>query len=127
MNIKHQISHIAYLAAGIAILLAACAEEERITYYDPDAPAPVALDRNTVSVTDLPGKSVIKYRLPDDENLLYVKAVYESAPGVVREAKASLFVDTLVVEGFGAEGDHSVQLFCMGKNEKPSDAVKITV
>jgi hypothetical protein len=110
-----------------AILFFSCAEEERITYYNPDAPAPAALDPVTVSVKNLPGKSVVKYQTPDDENLLYVKAVYESAPGVIREAKASVFIDTLLLEGFNAAGDYPVELVCVGKNEKPSDAISITV
>jgi hypothetical protein len=110
-----------------ATLFFSCAEEERITYYDPDAPAPAKLDPTTVSVKNLPGKSVVKYQLPDDANLLYVKAVYESAPGVAREAKASVFVDTLLLEGFYAAGDYPVELFCVGKNEKPSGAVGVTV
>ncbi|MDR3184331.1 MAG: DUF4959 domain-containing protein [Prevotellaceae bacterium] len=117
---------------GTAVLLTAmlffsCAEEERITYYDPDAPAPAKLDPVTVTVKNLPGKSVIKYQTPDDENLLYVKAVYESAPGVIREAKASVFIDTLLLEGFNVAGNYPVELVCMGKNEKPSGAISVTV
>ncbi|MDR3267606.1 MAG: DUF4959 domain-containing protein [Tannerella sp.] len=111
----------------MTILFFACAEEERITYYDTDATAPVSLDPNSVSVKNLAGKSVIKYQAPNDANLLYVKAVYKSAPGVTREARASLFVDTLLLDGFNAAGDHTVKLFCVGKNEKTSEAIEVTV
>lgn len=104
-----------------------CKEEERITYYDSEKPAPMAIDPNSVSVENFPGKSIIRYQRPDDENLLYIKAVYESAPGVVREAKASLYIDTLALEGFGASGDYTAKLYCVGKNEKESEAVSITV
>jgi hypothetical protein len=111
----------------MAMLFFTCTEEERITYYDKDAPAPASLDLNSVSVKNLAGKSVIKYQAPDDDNLLYVKAVYESAPGITREARASLFVDTLLLEGFNLAGAYTVNLFCVGKNEKQSAAVEVTV
>jgi hypothetical protein len=127
INMKKRMYHFGTAVFLTAILFFSCTEENRITYYDPDAPAPAALDKTTVSVKNLPGKSVIKYQTPDDENLLYVKAVYKSAPGVIREAKASVFVDTLLLEGFNAAGDYPVELVCVGKNEKPSGAVSVTV
>ena len=104
-----------------------CSEEERITYYDPDAPAPIAINPNSVIVKNLPGKVIVRYERPTDENLLYVKAIYESAPGVIREAKASLYVDTLVLEGFGATGSYPAKLYCVGKNKKESTSIEITV
>lgn len=108
-------------------LLFACKEEDRITYYDSNAPAPVSLNPNFVSVENLPGKSIITYERPDDENFLYVKAVYESAPGVIREAKASLYVDTLLLEGFSAARAYTAKLYCIGKNEKESNPIDISV
>jgi len=104
-----------------------CKEEERIKYYDPDAPAPAAINQASVTVENFPGTSIIRYELPDDDNLLYVKAVYETAPGVIRESKASVYMDSLVLEGFSASGNYTAQLYSVGKNEKESDAVAITV
>ena len=111
----------------LAYVLDSCKEEERIKYYDPDAPAPAAINQASVTVENFPGTSIIRYELPDDDNLLYVKAVYETAPGVIRESKASVFIDTLVLEGFGAGGNHIAKLYSVGKNEKESEAISITV
>lgn len=105
----------------------ACSEEDKITFYDPDAPAPVALNTSSISIKNLHGKSIVKYQRPNDDNLLYVKAVYESAPNVIREAKASLYVDTLVLEGFNAASDYKVKIYSVGKNEKESAPVEISV
>jgi hypothetical protein len=45
----------------------------------------------------------------------------------MREAKASLFVDTLVLEGFSRAGEQTATLYCVGKNEKESAPVQIKV
>ncbi|MDR1668008.1 MAG: DUF4959 domain-containing protein [Bacteroidales bacterium] len=117
-----------YAAMAVAgLLFAACAEEERITYYDPDAPAPVALDRDAVSVINLPGKARISYKVPDDKNLLYVQAEYETTPGTIHTTNASFYSDTLLVEGFGKAGNYPVKLFSVGKNEKRSEPIEISV
>ena len=111
----------------LAYVFDGCKEEERIKYYDPDAPAPAAINQASVTVENFPGTSIIRYELPDDDNLLYVKAVYETAPGVIRESKASVYMDSLVLEGFSASGNYTAQLYSIGKNEKESEAVDITV
>jgi hypothetical protein len=120
------------LLGGLALMLvmlasAGCKEEKWITYYDPDAPAPQAINPSSVKIENFPGKSIIRYGLPKDDNLLYVKAVYETAPGVLRESKASFYIDTLALEGFGAAGNFNVKIVSVGKNEKESEAVNITV
>lgn len=125
-HINKKLDYLTVLFAMVQVFFA-CSEEERITYYDAKAPAPMSLDLSSVSVKNLPGKAVIKFQSPVDDNLLYVKAVYESAPGVVRETKASLYVDTLQLEGFNAAGDYRAKLYCVGKNEKESAPVEVTV
>ena len=95
-----------------------CKEEGRIDYFDRNAPAPEQVTEITVRNT--PGGAVLKYKLPNDKNLLYVKALYEIQPGVIREAKASYVVDSLVLEGYGDVRTYDVELFSVGKNEKVS-------
>ncbi|MDR1524197.1 MAG: DUF4959 domain-containing protein [Tannerella sp.] len=105
----------------------ACEEEKKLVYYDESAPAPVAIDAGTVTVENSAGKSVLRYEIPIDDNLLFVKAEYESAPGVARQAKSSRYTDTLALEGFAAAGDYQIKLFSVGKNEKESQPVTVTV
>ena len=105
----------------------ACSEEERSALWDKNAPTPAAIDVKTVQVENYAGKSVLRYQVPKDVNLLSVKAVYETAPGVVRETIASRYVDSLVLEGYGRGGDYTVQLYSIGTNGKESAAVNKTV
>src|SRR5689334_4166733 len=53
-----------------------------------------------VQVKNLPGKATIKYLVPTNRNVLYVKAEYTLPNGKDMEIKASYFVDSVVVEGF---------------------------
>ena len=112
---------------GLMMLFFSCEESTNLIYYDKNAPAPMLIDKSTISVENEAGKSILKYSVPEDENLLYVKAVYESAPGVVRQTQSSRFIDTLSIEGFAAAGNYTVKLYSVGKNEKESEAVEITV
>ncbi|MDR0844383.1 MAG: DUF4959 domain-containing protein, partial [Tannerella sp.] len=81
-------------------MLFSCKETDHLIYYDENAPAPASLNTNSITVENLAGKSVLKYDVPNDDNLLYIKAVYESSPGVVRTAQSSRFENTLSLEGF---------------------------
>jgi Domain of unknown function/Domain of unknown function (DUF5126)/Domain of unknown function (DUF4959) len=113
----------------IAILLiitgASCKKEGRMSYTDANAPAPAPVTNVKVSVS--PGAAILTYKLPADPQLSYVKALYEMQPGVFREAKASYYTDTLHLTGFGDTLVHKVQLFSVGKNEKASAPVELTV
>ncbi|MEA4916086.1 DUF4959 domain-containing protein [Proteiniphilum sp.] len=125
-HIINNFRNLLLLAVMLKILFA-CQESTSLVYYDENAPAPVSIDVNSVTVENSPGKSILKYVVPLDENLLYVKAVYESSPDVIREAHSSRFVDTLALEGFAKEGNYDVKLYTVGKNKKESNPVTITV
>lgn len=102
-----------------------CKKDGRIEYTDSNAPAPAQI--NNVQVTAVPGGAIVTYKLPTDQHLSYVKAVYETRPGNVRETKASYFTDTLHLTGFGDTALHKVQLFSVGRNEKASAPVEVSV
>lgn len=109
----------------IASLLYGCAKEERDDHIDPNAPAPAQV--SNITVKELPGGAKLSYKIPKDVNLAYVKAVYEIQPGVFREAKSSIYADTLALVGFGDTNAHPVKVFSVGKNEKESEPVLVTV
>lgn len=125
-NIFNNFRNLLLLTVMLKIFFA-CQESTSLVYYDKNAPAPVAIDKNSVTIENLPGKSVLRYVVPYDENLLSVKAVFEPAPGVVREAHSSRFVDTLALEGFSEAGDYTVKIYSIGKNKKESNPVTVTV
>src|SRR3954470_15594874 len=80
-----------------------------------------------ISVVNLNGKATLTYTLPADEDLSYVKAVYETSPGQTREVKASHYVNTLTVDGFGDTLTHTIKLYAVNASEVSSAAVTATV
>ncbi|MGN1233674.1 MAG: DUF5000 domain-containing lipoprotein [Candidatus Cryptobacteroides sp.] len=120
---KHNITIISILAVA---LLSGCSEVDLLHPYGTDdgkAPAPVT----EVTVTNKPGAAVIRYKLPSDMDLSYVKAEFIGTDGSKREARASSYVDSLLIEGFGDTRDYAVELRAYDKFENASSPVKVTV
>lgn len=109
----------------LSILWYSCEEEGRIDFIDDSIPAPGKV--SNVLVDNRPGGAVLRYTLPLDKNLLYVRAEYEIKSGVKRETKSSFFKDSLVIEGFGTPGTYDVRLFSVGKNEKESQPLTVQI
>ncbi|TDQ08097.1 DUF5000 domain-containing lipoprotein [Pedobacter metabolipauper] len=107
------------------LCLYGCSKQGRLDFVDENLPAPAQV--NSVKSTSTPGGAILTYKLPVDENMSYVKAVYEIQPGVFREAKSSRFTDTLKLVGFGDTLSHEVKIYSIGKNEKSSEATLVTV
>lgn len=120
-----RINYIIALLTVTVVLLVSCAKTDRLDHLDMSKPAPAQVFDVVVQAT--PGGAVIKYKLPDDPNLAYIKAVYEVRPGTVQEARASRYYDTIRVEGFGHMLDHTVKLISVGRNEKESDPLQVNV
>ncbi|MES2456470.1 MAG: DUF5000 domain-containing lipoprotein [Bacteroidota bacterium] len=116
-----------YLIAAIFAIVCAygCKKEGRRDFIDENLPAPAQV--TAIRVAPTAGGAVLTYKLPVDENLSYVKAVYEIQPGVFREAKSSRYTDTLKLVGFGDTLSHEVKIYSVGRNEKSSEAALINV
>ncbi|WP_026776086.1 DUF5000 domain-containing lipoprotein [Polaribacter sp. Hel_I_88] len=97
-------------------------ENEPLT-KDGSVPDPVS----NISIVDLAGKSEISYSLPDDKNLLYIKAVYKLDNGTVSEVKASYYKKSLVVDGFATAGAKEVQLIAVSRSEVESEPVTVII
>lgn len=89
---------------------------------DGTVPGPVT----NAQVENLPGSALISYTLPSSSNLLYVKAEY-TVKGVKREAKASMYVNKILVEGFADTQETEVTLYAVSRAEVPSEPVKVKV
>ena len=116
---------IYYLPIAVLMFLAAACQRADVNTPrgSLDAPGQVTVTR----VTNFPGRSVIHYSLPNDDNLRYVKAKYSPRLGVQSEMNASYFTDSIVVEGFYAEGDYPVELYSVSTGGAFSEPVKVTV
>ncbi|SEM64817.1 protein of unknown function [bacterium A37T11] len=115
---------------GIIIAVActyiyACKEEGRLDIQKSDGLAPGVV--SDVKVYPKPGGAVLRYHIPTDVNMSYVKAIYEIQPGVFQEGKASIYSDSLTLEGFGDTLQHTVQLISVGKNETESAPLTVQV
>jgi hypothetical protein len=114
------LSAAAFIFAGYG-----CKEEGHLAYPgDNDLTPGQVTDVNVISVS---GGATITYKLPKDKSLSYVKAVYEIQPGVVREVKSSFYKDTIQLLGFGDTTNYRVDLYSVGRNEKTSSPVTLTV
>lgn len=106
-----------------SILLQACKEEVLKPLYDSTgAPAPVT----NVAIENIPGGAVISYTLPDDDNLLYVKAVYERH-GQTVESKSSFYKKEVLVEGLGDTKPREVKLYAVSRSEDASEPVSVSI
>ncbi len=109
----------------LASALFGCSKDEQFNYTDQNAPAPSQV--SNIKIEETPGGAILTYEIPVSSNLSYIKAVYEIQPGVYREAISSVYSDTLSLVGFGDTLTHEVKLFSVGKNEKASEPVIISV
>lgn len=106
-------------------LLSAC-EEESIGMQPLDSTPPGIV--TDVKVENIPGGAILTYKLPEDEDLLYVKAVYSRKDdGVMSESRASLYTDTLKVEGFGDTKERQVKIIAVDRSRNESAGVNVSV
>lgn len=112
------------LISLIAILLVGCNEDElKPMSHNATPPGQVT----NIQVENLPGKAKLTYTLPNDPDLLYVKAVYQLNSGVMREIKASYYTNTMTLDGFGDTNVHEVQVYAVNRSEVASEPVSIKV
>jgi hypothetical protein len=107
-----------------ALVFSSC-NEESIGLQPQDNVAPGPLTE--VSYKPTPGGAIFRYKLPADEDLLYVKAVYYRKEGVLSETKASIYADTLMIEGFGNTQPREVKLIAVDRSRNESVAVTQTI
>ncbi|MDR1809859.1 MAG: DUF4959 domain-containing protein [Prevotella sp.] len=107
---------IIVLITNVLFLTYSCKDYDREPFNDDVAPAQVY----NVHAEPMPGGAKITYDIPDDPNLLYVKAVYTLADGSVRESKASFYKNYMILEGFFEAGEYEAKLYSVSRGEKMS-------
>lgn len=110
----------------VMLFLASCSSDENANEpLTADSKAPGQI--TDIEVVNLSGKSEIKYRLPNDPNLLYVKATYVLDTGREMEVKASYYKKSLLIEGYAEAGEHEVKLYTVNRSEVESEPVIVTI
>jgi hypothetical protein len=79
------------------------------------------------TVINKPGGAVIYYMPPTDQDVLYVKAVFEDSNNNPREVKSSAVNDSLVIEGLGKIGEYPVTIFAVDRVENHSEPVQTVI
>ncbi len=109
---------------GILTLISGCEEDiKKPLFEDSKAPGPVSNPK----VRNLPGAAIISYTLPNDEDLLYVKAAYTLANGQEVEAKSSSYLNSVIVEGFGDTNEKTITLYAVDRSENASSPVTVKI
>jgi hypothetical protein len=105
-------------------VLYGCAEDKRPEIViNSEPPKPVS----DVKVTNIPGGAILKYQLPDDEDLLFVKAAYSYREGHRAEARSSLYCDSIKILGFGSEDERTVELVAVDRSNNESAPVNAVI
>ncbi|HBG41889.1 MAG TPA: hypothetical protein DDW85_10860 [Porphyromonadaceae bacterium] len=124
MEAMKKIKIFLYLFALIPSYFACTEEPVGQQPIDRIAPDPIS----DVKVKNTPGGAILTYKLPQDEDLLYVKAVYSlKDDGVMNESRASLYTDTLKVEGFGDTKERQVKIIAVDRSKNESVGVDVSI
>lgn len=79
-------------------------------------------------VINIPGGAIITYSLPDDKDLLGVKAVYSyKENSEIFEAFSSAYTDTIKIEGFPDTEERDVQLIAIDESKNESQPVRVII
>ena len=114
-----------YIPLLFWVCLTGCKREITREPIDKDATAPGVV--TNIKVVNTNGGATLTYSLPDDKNLLYVKAVYETSKGHSQEVKASYYTNSMQLSCFGDTLEHTVSLYAVNKSEVASAPVTVTV
>ena len=112
------------LACLMLLSLVGCAESNQLglpPQHGNPPPPPVV-----VSVDNLPGAAIIHFTAPLQYDILAVTATYHTND-VERIVRASIFNNSLKVEGFGVAAPHTVYLRTVDNSRNESAPVAVTV
>ena len=117
------IKYLLFIFCG-TLTLTSC-QNEYIGQYPTDSTQhkPVS----NVRVTNLPGAVELTYSLPDEKDMLYVKATYMKSNGEYAEYKASVFSNNMLLEGFGKSQKTTVRLVSVDKSQNESLPVEVEI
>jgi len=104
----------------------ACKESGWVDPSVNDSGTPAPVEKATV-VESFSGGAAIKFVLPKSSNALYVQAEYDIGNGKIFKQKASIYNDTIQVDGFVKAGSFDVQLYAISRAEQRSTPITVKV
>jgi hypothetical protein len=111
-----------YIAALLVLSFSACTEKEL-------KPISGSLGKPGV-VTEvvhepLPGGVLITYKIPANEDILAVKAVYTLSSGKAYEQMSSFYENKIEILGFNDMNEHEIKLYVVNRAQELSDPVSV--
>ncbi|WP_080905562.1 DUF5000 domain-containing lipoprotein [Parabacteroides sp. Marseille-P3160] len=114
-----------YINIMILFLLLCSCKEEYVGQYPVDDIAPQQISEPVVE--NMEGKVKISYKLPNETDLLYVKAVYKNTLGNIKEERASVFKNELYIYGFGKSKKQTIELITVDRSQNESAPLYIEI
>jgi hypothetical protein len=113
-----------YLTVLASFLTFSCSEKELL----PISASTGKPEKVTVlDVESVPGGAVITYRIPENEDILAVKAVYTLTNGRKMESATSFYDNVLEIVGYNDTESHEVLLYSINRAQEYSEPEKVTV
>ncbi len=106
-----------------SMLWSACSEKQMEPISTSSGKPDVVTEVQTEPIA---GGVVVKYRIPNVEDLLGVKAVYRLSNGKQMEKLASFYDNEMTLEGYIDEDLHTVSLYTLNRGMELSDPVEIS-
>lgn len=108
----------------IGILFVGC-EEEYVGQYPVDSVAPPCV--TNPKVENLSGKVRISYTIPNETDILYVKAQYINSAGKLVDVKSSVFKNEMMISGFGKSKKQTIDLITVDRSQNESEPVSVEI
>ncbi len=110
------------LTVLVTLLVYSC-EEKRLEPINESKGKPTPV--SDVVVMYAPGGAIISFKLPADDDVLAVKAVYTLSNGQQREAITSFYGDNIRIEGYNDTKEHEALLYTISRSQVLSDPVLV--
>lgn len=115
---------ILFLYAVSVLFLWSCSKIQ--DWADPKDSTPPGKITN-VNIENLHGGVIITYKLPEDNDIMGVKATYSFKEGNEINAFSSALRDTIELNGFPDTQERVVNLICIDESQNESEPVSVTV
>lgn len=113
------------LILSVILIICYSCKEEYIGQYPIDSTPPASV--TNVKVENLQGKAVITYTLPQEDDLLFIKAVYISPEGKKKEMSSSAYSNSIELKGFGKSSKTKIELISVDKSYNESKPVNVEI
>lgn len=121
--IMNKIYHILFAVLTLFTGISCLSNDKHEPVLNSTPPQPPVV----TNIIPIPGGTVIKYNLPKEEDLLYVKAEYYLKENEKSEQRASMYSDSIVLKGFNTIDIQKVTLVSVNRSNVESSPVSVEI